>query len=73
MTELIRLMPANEEDYPNYAAIELRLQDGSYHIDAISVEGETEETAECFNLTASLAYMACVLARNPGVEYIVDT
>jgi hypothetical protein len=73
MAELLRFVPANEDDYPSYPAIELHLQDESYHVITVNVAGETEEKAECFNLFASLAYMTCVLARMPEIEYVVDT
>ncbi len=73
MSELICLVPANEDDYSNYPAVELHLVGESYRVITVNVAGETEESVECFNLIASLAYMACVLARMSEVEYVIDT
>lgn len=73
MAELIHFMPANEDDYSNYPCISLHLVNGSYHVYAINVAGDTEEKAECFYLIAALAHVTCVLARTSEVEYIVET
>ncbi len=73
MSELIRLVPANEDDYPNHPAVELHLVGGSYHVYTISMAGETEVKVECHNLITSLAYMTYVLTHIPEIEYVVET